>query len=98
MRSPVPRQELVELVDGVLGNARQYVGEPRLRINVVHLRRNNDAVHGSSAPAPAIGSCEKPGLTAQRDTPQSPFRGVVIEADATIIEKACECSPAFEYV
>src|SRR5713226_7479235 len=34
---PIPRQEFVESVNQVLGNVAQHVGEPSLRIDVVHL-------------------------------------------------------------
>jgi hypothetical protein len=35
--SPGPREKLVELVDRVLSDAGEDVGEPRLRIDVIHL-------------------------------------------------------------
>jgi hypothetical protein len=34
---PVPGQELIELVDGVRGDACQDIGEPSLRVDVVEL-------------------------------------------------------------
>ena len=36
--APIPWQEFVEPLDGMLGDAVQNVGEPGLRIDVVHLR------------------------------------------------------------
>jgi hypothetical protein len=36
--APVPRQQLVEPVDRMIGNARQHVGEPGPRIDTIHLR------------------------------------------------------------
>ena len=36
---PVPRQQVVEPVRGVLGDPSQDVGEPGLRIDVVHFGR-----------------------------------------------------------
>jgi hypothetical protein len=35
--APIPREQFVESLNRMLGDARQDVGEPRLRINVVHL-------------------------------------------------------------
>ena len=37
LRFPVPRQELVDPPGGVIGQARQHVGEPGLRVDVVEL-------------------------------------------------------------
>ena len=36
------------------GDARENVGEPGLRIDAVHLRRDNQAVHGRGALPAAI--------------------------------------------
>ena len=44
----------------MLGDAGQYVGEPGLRINVVHLGRDDQAVHDGGALAAAIGTAEQP--------------------------------------
>lgn len=41
---PVPGQELIEPMCGITGNAVKHVGEPGLRIDVVHLGRDNQAV------------------------------------------------------
>ena len=46
---PVPRQKFVEPVSRVLGDTGQNVGQPCLRIDVVHFCRDDDAVHGGSA-------------------------------------------------
>ena len=42
----------------VLGNAGQDVGQPSLRIDVVHFCRDDDAVHGGSALSAAVGARE----------------------------------------
>jgi hypothetical protein len=57
-RSPVPRQQFVEPVDRVLGDTGQHVGQPSLRIHVIHFCRDDDAVHGGGAPSAAIGAGE----------------------------------------
>ena len=46
---PIPRQEFVEPVSRVLGDAGQNVGQPSLRIDIVHFGRDDDAVHGGIA-------------------------------------------------
>ena len=57
-RSPVPREQFVEPVDRVLGDTGQHVGQPSLRIDVIHFCRDDDAVHGGSALSAAIGAGE----------------------------------------
>jgi hypothetical protein len=42
----------------VLGDASQNVGQPRLRIDVVHFCGDDDAVHGGSALSAAVGAGE----------------------------------------
>ena len=39
---------------------RENVGEPRLRIDAVHLGGDDEAVHGGGALAAAIGTAEQP--------------------------------------
>jgi len=57
-RPPVPGQQFVEPMRGMAGDASEDVGEPRLRIDTVHLRSDDEAVHVGGAPASAIGSAE----------------------------------------
>jgi hypothetical protein len=35
VRPPIPRQQIVDPVSGMFGNARQNIGEPGLRIDIV---------------------------------------------------------------
>jgi hypothetical protein len=42
------------------GNAVKHVGEPGLRIDVIHLGRDNQTVHGGGALAAAVRSGEQP--------------------------------------
>jgi hypothetical protein len=57
-KSPVPWQEFIDPVSRVLGNTCQDVGQPRLRIHVVHFSRDDNAVHGGGALSAAIGASE----------------------------------------
>jgi hypothetical protein len=45
-------------MDRVLGDAGQDVGQPGLRIHVVHRGSDYDAVHGGGALSAAIGASE----------------------------------------
>jgi len=44
-RRPRAGQQFVEPLDGMLCDARQNVGEPGLRIDIVHLGGDDQAVH-----------------------------------------------------
>ena len=57
-RLPIPRQEFVEPVSRVLGDAGEQVGEPCLRIDAIHFGRDNDAVHDGGSLSAAIGAGE----------------------------------------
>src|SRR6266851_10435973 len=47
--APIPRQQIVEPVNGVLGNPGKDVGQPCLGIDVVHLGGDDQAVHHRGA-------------------------------------------------
>ena len=44
----------------MLGDAGEHVGEPCLWVDIVHLRRDDQAVHGGGAVASSIGAGEEP--------------------------------------
>jgi hypothetical protein len=60
--APIPRQELIQFLDGMLGDASQDIGEPSLRINVVHFGRDDQAVHHRGPLAASVGAAEQPRL------------------------------------
>ena len=80
------------------GDALEYVGEPGLGIDAVHLDRHDEAVHGGGALPSAIGAAEQPGLPAQSDPAQRPLRRVVGETNPPVIEEQRERRPALEHV
>ena len=53
----------------VIGNVAQHVGEPSLRIDVVHLGGDDQAVHERRPLTTAIGAGEQPVLAADRNRP-----------------------------
>gem|GEM_PF-6841071 len=67
--APVPGQQRGEIVDLVIGDTRQHVSEPGLRIDIVELGGLNQCQHDRSAFAAAIGAGEQPGLAAERCCP-----------------------------
>src|SRR5258706_166414 len=75
-RPPIPREQLVELVSRMLGDASEDVGEPGLRVDVVHLGRDDEGVHGGGALTAAIGAGEHPRLPAESDAAKAALGGV----------------------
>ena len=67
--APIPRQQLVEPLNRMLGDASQDIGEPGLRINIVHFGGNDEAVHHRGALAAAIRTAEQPGFSPQGNHP-----------------------------
>src|SRR2546430_16329338 len=78
--------------------APKTVGEPSLRINVVLLGRDDQAVHDRGALAAAIRAAEQPRLPAKGDAAHGALGGIVRQADATVLEKARERAPALEHI
>src|SRR6516165_12389347 len=60
LRPPVPRQQFIKAMHRMTGDARENVGQPRLRIDAVHLARDDEAVHRRGALAAAVGTAEQP--------------------------------------
>ena len=85
-------------MDGVLGDAGKHVGEPRLGIDVVHPRGDDQAVLLHRPVAAAIRSGKQPRATSQGNAPQRPFRGVVGQADPAIVQEPRERGLALEHV
>ncbi len=61
----VPWQQRVDAIGRVIGDAGQDVGEPGLRIDIVKLRGDDQAVQEGGAKAAAIGAGEQPGFSAE---------------------------------
>lgn len=51
------------------GDAREDVGEPGLRIDAIHLRCDDETVHGRGSLPAAIGPAEQPGFSPQSHHP-----------------------------
>src|SRR5688500_16212504 len=82
----------------MLGDAGEHVGEPGLRVDVVHLRGDDEAVHGSGAHAPAIGAGEEPRLPSERYSAQPALGSIVAQAYSAVVQEARERGPALEHV
>ena len=93
MGAPIPWQQIVEPVNRVFGDTSEDVSEPGLRINIVHLGRDDQAVHDRGSLAATIGAAEQPGFSPQGDTAHAALSGVVGQADAAIVQEAGKRAP-----
>src|SRR5262249_55372643 len=87
-----------ELLDVVLVDAGEHVGEPSLRIDVVEPRGLDQGVHHGGTFTAAVGASEQPRLAPERNTAQRPLGGIVGEADAAVPNETRERVPALEHV
>jgi hypothetical protein len=74
---PIPGQKFVQPMSRMGGDAGEDIGEPGLRVDAVHFRRDDEAVPSCGAPPSAIRSAEQPGLPSKSDASQPSFGGVV---------------------
>src|SRR3546814_8615760 len=79
------------------GDAREDIGQPRLRIDIVEPGRLDQRVEHGRALSAAVGTAEQPCLAAKRHTAQRPLGSVVRDADPAIIEEPGEGTPAPEH-
>jgi hypothetical protein len=74
----------------MVGDAGKHIGKPGARVDVVESGGDDERIHGCRSLSTAIGTREQPGFPAKRDAAQRTFRGIVRQADATIVEEAGE--------
>src|SRR5215207_4344076 len=98
VRAPMPGQEFLNALGGMIRQAGEHVGEPSLRVNIVELGSRDQRVDGSRATAAFVRAGEGPVATADRDGTQLALGGVVRHAQAAIVEEAGERAPALEAV
>src|SRR5256714_7186050 len=67
--APVPGQKLIQPLDSMIVDAREHVGEPGLRIDVVELGGGDEGVDGRGTPAALIGAGKGPVFSSNGDSP-----------------------------
>ncbi len=82
----------------MIGNAGEYVCQPRLGIGTVELRRLDQRIHNGRAVAALVRTAEGPIAPADSDAANGTLGGIVRQADAAIIEEARKCLPMVEGV
>jgi len=81
-----PRQQRVDLVDFMLGNGAENIGEPSLGIDLVEFRRFDERIGSRRSSAASLRSGEKPIFSADGYAPHTPFCRIVVDGQATILE------------
>ena len=74
---PVPGQQLVHSGVRKRRDAPEDVGEPPVRVDVVELAGGDEDIHRHGALAAAVGAGEQPRASAQGNTTQAAFRGIL---------------------
>ena len=69
LRTPVPRQEFVNALGGMIQQASQHVSEPSLWIDVVELGGGDEGVDHRRTSAALIEASEGPISSAHGDSP-----------------------------
>lgn len=73
----MPRQELLDTIDRVLGNVLEYVAQIGIGIQPIEPGSANQRVDRGRAPPARIGASEQIVLSAQRYRAQRPFGGML---------------------
>ena len=71
----LPREQVLDAVDGMLGDAREHLAQVLFWVQVVEFRGADQTVEGGGALSAPIGTCEEIILAPQRDGSQRPFGG-----------------------
>ena len=95
---PCPRRQFADALCRVIREPRENLGEPGLWVDVVEATGLDKRVDRRCATPSFIGSREGPVAAPHGDVAQGPFRGVVRQADSSIVEEAGEGRPAGEHV
>ncbi len=95
---PVPGKQVVEAPGRIVGQPREHVGEPGLRIDAIELGGLDQRVELRSAMAARVRAGGGPVAAAHRDGTNPPFGSLVLQVDAPIAEEAAEGGLALEHV
>ncbi|MBB5058850.1 hypothetical protein HDF16_003573 [Granulicella aggregans] len=92
----VPRQQFVDLADGMAGDAIKDVVKIEFRVEPVELRRDERGVNDGGSFFARIRFREEIGLPSERDDAQRAFSGVVIDLQLSVDCVAGERGPSRE--
>jgi len=91
--APFPREQLFDAINRMVGDAGDDVGEPSLRIDVVHFCGFNERVHDGGAPAARVGTCEEIVLAAESERTNGAFGGIVRHFEPAVVDVSGQGDP-----
>jgi len=92
----VPRQQVVDPADGMVGDTFEDMVEVEFRIEAVELGGAEQRIDDGGAFATGVRACEEIVLTTERNHAQRPFGGVVVDLQMSIVDVASQRLPARE--
>ena len=90
---PVFGTEGEDVASGVIADAHEHVAQVVEGVDAVQLAGGDERVEDAGALRTFVAAGEEPILTAHGNPAQLPLRGVVIELESRVVEKACERPP-----
>jgi len=91
---PLPRQQLVKPCLRMVGDLRDDVAEPGMRIDVVEAAGLDQRVHGGRPVTAAVRAAEGPVPAPDGNGSHPAFRGIVGHADPAVRHEAGKAVPA----
>jgi len=98
LRCAVPGQEVIDPVDGMLGDVGQHMAQPGFGGDAVELGRADQRVDRGGALAAAVGAGEQVVAAADGNTAQGPLSGRIIDLDDAVVAVAQQRRPQVERV
>jgi hypothetical protein len=89
----VPRQELLDAADGVIGDMREHMAQIGFGIEPVEPGRPDEGIEDSGAFASAVRAGEEVVATTDGNTAQGSLGCGVIDLDAAVVQVTDQCGP-----
>src|SRR5579863_2973736 len=93
---PVVRQELIELVDWIRGDARKHIAKPRTRVDLHAFTGSHEGPQHRRCLAPVVAAKERPVVPSDCDAAERPLGGRVIDLQIAVFAIARQSGPVVE--
>src|ERR1700691_2326931 len=94
----MPRQQLLDPVDGVVCDTGEHLSQIRLRVQAIELGGADETVERGGPLASRIGACEEKIFTPESYRSEGAFGSVIVDLDAPVLAVLGERLPARERV
>src|SRR3569832_1314391 len=92
----MPGEKIVDLLEGMIGNTRENIGQIGLWLDAIHFAALDDGVQAGGALSAGVGATEEVILASQDRWFHGAFGGVVRHLEAAIGDVAAQSLPARE--